>query len=189
MFCGAPHSIVSNTCTWIIMSWLLYWLQTHNILVYILVHLLLWPSQNLSSEQSSSERHSTLKHPTAILFGSPRCPAGHEQTATWSKTLQTALGPHWTPALFTQGSVHFPFLHVKVSLQSVSWWHSLGVTQPGSRNGSPTVPKGHTHLYDPGSLTHSALGWQGESLHSLMSRQPDGSDVKPLPHLQENKAN
>jgi hypothetical protein len=30
---------------------------------------------------------------------------------------------------------------------------------------------------------------QGESLHSLMSRQPDRSGVKPLPHLQENKAN
>lgn len=165
------------------MSWLC-WQQKNTILLYILMHLLLWPSQDLSSEQSSFETHSTLKHPTAILFGSPRCPAGHEQTATWSKTLQTALGPHWTPAPATQGSVHFPCSHAKVSLQSASLLHSLGVTQPGSRNGSPTVPKGQAHLYDPGSLIHSALGWQGESLHSLMSRQPDGSDVKPLPHLE-----
>jgi hypothetical protein len=103
--------------------------------------------------------------------------------ATWSKTLQTALGPQWTRALAMQGSVHFPCSHVKVSLQSASWLHSLGVTQPGSRNGSPTVPKGHTHRCDPGSLIHSALGWQGESLHSSMSRQPDRPDVKPLPHL------
>ena len=149
------------------------------------MHLLLCPSQNLSKEQSSLDRHSTLKQPIAMLLGSPRCPAGHEHTAKWSKTLQTALGPHWTCVPVTQGSVHFPRSQISVSLQSPWWLHSLGVTHPGSRNGSPTVPRGHAHLYDPKSLIHWAVGWHGSSLHSSMSRQPDGLEVKPLPHLKQ----
>lgn len=139
-------------------------------------------SQYLSRGQSSLARHSTLKHPTLRLCGSPKYPAIQAHDGIWSNTEHIALGPHWLVGN-VHGSVHLPCIQTRLSLQFLSLEHWWGRKQPGLVYGSPTVPDLHTHLYEPISLIHVAERWHGLSWHSSTSWHPDGVNLKPLAHL------
>ena len=132
----------------------------------------LFLTQDLPTEQSVLSTHSNCRHSAR---GLPTVRAGHEQTACWATTSQTAPWPHWP----IHGSTHRPSRQAEAAGQSRLLEHSPRALHPDVL-ASPTLPSGQEQVKDPGELRHMAELWQDPGLaHSSISTHCPFKGMKP----------